>query len=73
MLYELACSFDYAEEVFRTIIAKDMAYAESSDVFFRLGVIYKLKKNFGPSMAVRPWFATACAIRRRTNSRFAQR
>lgn len=52
ILYDRYGSLEHAEEAFSAVMKMDPQFEKSSEVYFRLGIIYKQQRKFDPSLQV---------------------
>lgn len=52
LLYDRYASFDHAEEAFSNVLYIDPNHRKRSELYFRLGIIYKQQKKYRQSIDV---------------------
>jgi general transcriptional corepressor CYC8 len=52
LLYDRYASFDHAEEAFSNVLYIDPNHRKRSEIYFRLGIIYKQQKKYRESIDV---------------------
>jgi len=52
ILYDRYGSLEHAEEAFSAVMKMDPQFEKASEVYFRLGIIYKQQRKFDPSLQV---------------------
>jgi len=52
LLYDRYASFDHAEEAFSNVLYIDPNHRKRSEIYFRLGIIYKQQKKYRQSIDV---------------------